>query len=97
MSRHSFLCPKCSKPYCRISMSGGSVVQQGLPVPDPDDFCITLHPCHCVSSVHDADFPAFVNVWRQAYNIPEFRQANTSVAMPSFVSVAAASVKAPLR
>jgi hypothetical protein len=97
MSRHSFLCPKCSKPYCRISMSGGSVVQQGLPVPDPDDFCITLHPCHCVSSVHDADFPAFVNVWRQAYNIPEFRPANTSVAMPSFVSVAAASVKAPLR
>jgi hypothetical protein len=97
MSRHSFLCPKCSKAFCRISMSGGSVVHQGLPVPDPDDFCITLHPCHCVSSIHDADFPAFVNAWRQAYNIPEFRPANTSVAMPSFVSVAAASVKAPLR
>ena len=97
MSRHSFLCPKCSKAFRRISMSGGSVVHQGLPVPDPDDFCIMLHPCSCVSSVGDANFPAFVNVWKQAYNIPESRPVNTAVAMPSFVSVAAASSKAPLR
>ncbi len=97
MSRHSFLCPKCSKAFRRISMSGGSVVHQGLPVPDPDDFSITLYPCRCISSRGEANFPAFVNVWKQAYNIPEFRPVNTPVTLPTFVSVAGAASKVPLR
>jgi hypothetical protein len=54
----------------RISMSGGSVVFQGLPVPDPNDFCITLHPCHCTASKGDREFQTFVMTWKQAYEIP---------------------------
>ncbi len=87
------LCPKCGKAIRRISMSGGSVVHQGLPVPDPDDFCITLHPCRCVSSKGEANFATFVNVWKQAYNIPEIRSVGAPLAAPTFTSASATTNK----
>jgi hypothetical protein len=65
-------------------MSGGSVVHQGFPVPDPDDFCITLHPCHCSGAKGEANFPAFLNVWRQAYNIPDVRAGAVAAPPQSF-------------
>lgn len=94
MSRQSFLCPKCGKAIRRISMSGGSVVYQGLPVPDPDDFCITIHPCRCSTSKSETGFQNFVNVWKQAYNIPEFNPANGAVTSRPIVVVAADAISA---
>jgi hypothetical protein len=94
MSRQSFLCPKCGKAIRRISMSGGSVVYQGLPAPDPDDFCITIHPCRCSTSKIETGFQNFVNVWKQAYNIPEFNPANGAVISKPLVAVAADAIRA---
>ncbi len=91
MSRQPYMCPKCGKAIRRISMSGGSVVHQGLPVPDPDDFSVTLFPCRCTSGKADANFPAFVNVWRQAYNIPDARAASMAPPTPNFATPTAAS------
>jgi hypothetical protein len=71
MSRQTYHCPKCSKVIRRISMSGGSLVDQGLQVPDPDDFTITLHPCCCSASKPDPMFAAFVSSWKKAYAISD--------------------------
>jgi hypothetical protein len=54
-------------------MSGGSVVEQGLQVPDPDDFSIVFYPCCCVSSKRDENFQVFLNCWKKAYEIVESR------------------------
>lgn len=69
MNTAPVLCPKCLKAIRRISMSGGSVVLQGLPVPDPNDFCITLYPCRCTVNKGDKDFQAFVDAWKKAYSV----------------------------
>ena len=50
-------------------MSGGSVVLQGLPVPDPNDFSITLYPCKCTVTKGERDFPTFMDAWKKAYAI----------------------------
>ena len=89
MSRPSFLCPKCGKAIRRISMSGGSVVYQGLPVPDPDDFCITIHPCCCTASKTEVGFRAFLNAWKQSYNISESNPGNVPVTSKPLGAVAA--------
>jgi hypothetical protein len=53
-------------------MSGGSLVDQGLQVPDPDDFSITMHPCCCSASKREpAAFPAFISCWKKAYEISD--------------------------
>jgi hypothetical protein len=93
MSRQSFLCPKCGKAVRRISMSGGSVVYQGLPVPDPDDFCITIHPCRCSAAKGEGVFPTFVNVWQQAYCIPEVRATAIPPNPRAFASVSDSAIR----
>jgi hypothetical protein len=69
MSTAPVLCPKCLKTIRRVSMSGGTVVLQGLPVPDPNDFSITLHPCKCTVGKGDRDFPTFMDACKKAYSI----------------------------
>jgi hypothetical protein len=69
MSTAPVLCPKCLKSIRRVSMSGGSVVLQGLPVPDPNDFSITLYPCKCTVTKGERDFPTFMDAWKKAYAI----------------------------
>jgi hypothetical protein len=86
MSRQPFLCPKCGKVIRRISMNGGSLVDQGLPVPDPDDFCIMVHPCRCSSAKGEANFQAFLNCWKKAYDIPESKIVENPVAIKSFTA-----------
>jgi hypothetical protein len=80
MSRQLSHCPKCGKLISRVSMSGGSVIDQGLQVPDPDDFAIVIHPCRCVCSKRDASFPAFLSCWKKAYEISESKIADFPVA-----------------
>ena len=91
MSWQVSLCPKCGKAIRRISMSGGSVLYQGLPVPDPDDFCITIHPCRCTSSKNERGFEDFVSAWKQAYHIPDFHPANN----PALSKTSASGATAP--
>ena len=90
MSKPLSMCPKCRKVIRRISMSGGSVVFQGLPVPDPEDFCIVMHPCRCTADKHDNAFQAFINAWRQAYEIPEVRAPGAVAAVPNLPTAATA-------
>jgi hypothetical protein len=79
MSRQTVHCPKCGKVIRRISMSGGSFIDQGLPVPDPDDFCIMVHPCRCNSAKGESTFQAFFNCWKMAYDIPESKMVEIPV------------------
>jgi hypothetical protein len=81
MSRQLFHCPKCKKVIRRISMSGGSFIDQGLPVPDPSDFCITLHPCSCSSSKGENNFLAFLATCKKAYEISDLVATEAPVAV----------------
>jgi len=89
MSRQPYLCPKCGKAIRRMSMSGGSVVYQGLPVPDPEDFCITVYPCRCTSGKGEASFAPFLNAWKQAYGIPDLGPPARAPVMPQFTATPA--------
>jgi hypothetical protein len=70
MAKAPVLCPRCGTPIRRVSMSGGTAQIMGQPVPDPDDFCITLHPCGCTACKGSKDFQAFLDAFKQAYGIP---------------------------
>jgi len=85
--RQPYLCPKCGKAIRRISMSGGSVVYQGLPVPDPEDFCVTVYPCCCTSAKGQASFTAFLNAWKQAYGIPDLGPPPRPAVVPQFTAI----------
>ena len=87
MTRQLFLCPKCRKKVRRVSMSGGTVFYAGEGVPDPDDFCITVHPCCCTAAKGEDVFEAFLNFWQQSYGMPEFGTANLRVAPPPLLGV----------
>jgi hypothetical protein len=86
MSRQMFHCPKCGKLIRRISMSGGSLIDQGLPVPDPEDFCIMVHPCRCSSAKGEPNFQTFLNCWKMAYDIRESKMVEIPVATKPFAA-----------